>query len=151
MEYIALFKINHNAGICVKIMPSESANFYTYNTIMILLLGVCCFPSSMHYRIFSVRKDKVFCELELNFLYTEAEYNVSMMVDEIRVQEGVGTVEVCAILTSSSDLTFPLPSTVSVTIRTVNGVSCMLILKHFSLSGFKRVKYLVLLFIFSIR
>ena len=52
-------------------------------------------------------------------------YSVSMTSSEIVVMEDVGMAEVCAILSSSSPLTFPLENHVTVRLRTVDGTSCM--------------------------
>ena len=56
-------------------------------------------------------------------------YSVSMKSREIVVVEDVGMVEVCAILSSSSLLTFPLANPVTVRLRTVDGISCMFIVQ----------------------
>ena len=55
--------------------------------------------------------------------FPSAFYNVSMERIQITVSEDVGMVEVCALLTSNSLLTFPLPSPVFVTLTTVPGTS----------------------------
>ena len=54
---------------------------------------------------------------------------MSMKSREIVVMEDVGMVKVCAILSSSSLLTFPLAHPVTVRLRTVDGISCMFIVQ----------------------
>ena len=50
---------------------------------------------------------------------------MSMTSSEIVVMEDVGMAEVCAILSSSSLLTFPLENHITVRLKTVDGTSCM--------------------------